>query len=107
MTNPTDIARALSEYWMPIETAPRDGSFFLAARFVEGCRYRRYGYAAVDRWHGREIDKKDSYSGLGEFNGTHWPATHWMPLPEFHRPTIDASTDRNQATVVRCGKEIE
>jgi hypothetical protein len=24
-----------------------------------------------------------------------------------HRPTIDASTDRNQAKVVRCGKEIE
>lgn len=33
---------------------------------------------------------------------------HWgTARVRLHRPTPDASTDRNQATVVRCGKEIE
>lgn len=67
--------------WRDIETAPRDGTFFIAARFVKGCRYARYGYAAVDRWHGVEINRNDRYEGLGHFNKTYWPATHWIPLP--------------------------
>lgn len=67
--------------WQPIETAPRDGTFFVAARFVKGCRFVRYGYAKVDRWHGRDINRNDTYTGLGHFNAQMWPATHWAPLP--------------------------
>ena len=66
--------------WQPIETAPKDGTWFVAARFVKGCEYVRYGYAKIDRWH--EI------GGLDQFNKKFWPATHWMPLPP--PPTKDS-----------------
>lgn len=82
MTNTPSTTRLDSVMgWQPIESVPRDGTWFVAARFVKGCRHARYGYAMVDRWHGREINKDDSYTGLGRFNKEYWPATHWMPLP--------------------------
>jgi len=66
--------------WQPIETAPKDGTKFLAGRFVKKCPYDANGHIAVDRWHERA--KGDHYNGLGSFNGNYWPATHWMPLPQ-------------------------
>lgn len=66
--------------WLDIETAPRDGTWFVAARFVKGCKHVRYGYAMVDRWHGSKINPADTYEGLGRFNKQFWPATHWMPI---------------------------
>jgi len=67
------------EVWQPIETAPKDGTKFLAGRFVDQCREGRNGFIAVDRWRARE--RGDEYTGLGKFNERFWPATHWRPLP--------------------------
>ncbi len=65
--------------WQPIETAPKDGTLVLAGRFVKGCDHD--GHIAVDHWHDRRRNPKDTYDGFGRFNNTWWPATHWMPLP--------------------------
>lgn len=64
--------------WRPIETAPRNGSLFIAGRFT-GEKKNHDGLIQVDRWHARS--RGDSYCGLGRFNEQFWPATHWMPLP--------------------------
>lgn len=64
--------------WQPIETAPRDGTRFLAGRFVAKCPRGRAGFMSVDYWHNR---KENGYTGLGHFNEQFWPATDWMPLP--------------------------
>jgi hypothetical protein len=71
--------RVLSELleWQPIESAPRDGGFFIAGRFT-GEKRNQDGLQAVDRWHDRALD---GYEGLGKFNAAYWPATHWYPLP--------------------------
>jgi hypothetical protein len=65
--------------WQSIETAPKDGTKFLAARFVGPKERKPHSYMAVDRWHSRE--RGDNWDGLGRFNAQFWPATHWMPLP--------------------------
>lgn len=67
--------------WRDIASVPKDGTWFVAARFVQGCKHVRYGYAKVDRWHGHEINPDDRYEGMGHFNQDYWPATHWCPLP--------------------------
>ena len=59
--------------WQPIETAPKDGTQFLATGVEADGRKnprRRWGvaYWYERRWLG------------GHFN-SHCPPTHWMPLP--------------------------
>ena len=65
--------------WRPIETAPKDGTRVLVARFAPKPQHRN-GYMCVDWWRDRERDDV-SYTGFGGFNNHYWPATHWMPLP--------------------------
>lgn len=107
MTNPADIARALSEYWMPIETAPKTGDRFLAwfpadGGYTDFCRWQDFGPG-----YNMPIGWRDSFINVYPV-GHKLSPTHWMPLPEFHRPTAnDASTDRNQATVDGCGRKVE
>lgn len=62
--------------WRSIDSAPKDGTRILVGRFHTGCR--KHGRVAVDYWHNA---KDHGYSGFGRFNQTHWPATHWLPLP--------------------------
>lgn len=60
----------MSAEWQPIETAPRDGTWFLAV--MEGF------VPDVVRWHeGKWQHDEDGDSLLPE----NWPLTHWMPLP--------------------------
>lgn len=56
--------------WQPIETAPRDGTWFLA--------YSPDGITlGVARWHGGGwADSSDPYDDCHE-----WRLTHWQPLP--------------------------
>lgn len=61
--------------WMPIETAPRDGTVFLG--------YRRGRYAECCRVQ-RDDGEMWQFGGESGFH-EHWPhirPTHWMPLPE-------------------------
>jgi len=65
--------------WQDISTAPKAGREFIAGRFApDGDKSQPNNLVAVDRWHKMP---EDGYTGLGQFNSRHWPATHWMPLP--------------------------
>jgi len=75
---------ALGDRWQPIETCPRDGTPFLAGRFTGVPHGDHEGRVLVDWWRSRE--RGDEYEGLGHFNATYWPATHWRPLPAAPTP---------------------
>lgn len=62
--------------WQPIESAPRDGTRILVARFT-GEKANHDGLVECDYWHNR---RKHGYDGWGRFNQQFWPATHWMPI---------------------------
>jgi len=71
--------------WQPIETAPRDGSWFITANF-NGCdefEVSRYGpvswpdYVALGNGMHERIDRIVSEFTSDNFHR----ATHWMPLP--------------------------
>jgi Protein of unknown function (DUF551) len=56
--------------WQPIETAPKDGSSFLAFVPIKNhrlmiCRYNKHGFI-LDEAH----------------QPAPWPVSHWMPLPK-------------------------
>jgi hypothetical protein len=71
-------ARSLSE-WQPIETAPRDGSHFIAAGPSNRLtRHSRNGWiVGAARW-GKDIYREQF---IFSFNCRVCP-THWMPFPE-------------------------
>lgn len=62
--------------WLPIATAPKDGTEVLLGRFAPGQEYD--GRVRVDWWRTR---MRGGYTGFGHFNPTYWPPTHWMPIP--------------------------
>lgn len=70
--------RALKEMvmseWQPIETAPKDGTYIILARF--------YG-ASVEEVVGGDwnLHPKAGEEGLHGFEAWISHATHWMPLP--------------------------
>lgn len=71
--------------WKPIETAPRDGRFFIGANAEEViiCNWPKQKNAdyAPGRWR----------RGRGEWNGsficTNSPLTHWRECPELPLPS--------------------
>ena len=74
--------------WRPIETAPKDGTWFLICRADDGFDSYEVGRfdpmilpEFVEAGEGlyRKIERK-GYEWTG-FNNMH-RATHWMPLPE-------------------------
>lgn len=74
------------DLWMPIETAPKDGTRVLVGRFTKGkMSSDRNGYMTVD-WY-RQPKDGAGFLGWGKFNTTYWPPTHWMPLPKRPRGT--------------------
>ena len=57
--------------WQPIETAPKDGTAFLAA-YKQGL--------AIARWSERRMGKPSAFITV---HGAHArDFTHWMPLPK-------------------------
>ncbi len=73
--------------WQPIETAPRDGTWFLLCRQSEGWESYEVGrfdpllfpeYVEAGNGLYRK-EMRTGYEWLG-FNNFH-RATHWMPLP--------------------------
>ena len=58
--------------WQPIETAPRDGTFFIA-RVSNGIDEPRVCPMILDGRHNDTV--------INIADGNQWSATHWMPLP--------------------------
>ena len=88
------IRADLVPQWQDIETAPKDGQWFLTARFIDGCE-AEYEVGAYDPSIHRSFNErpdglfeaKDTqiydWRGFNSFNR----ATHWMPLPTPPDPT--------------------
>lgn len=78
-------AENMSE-WQDIETAPRDGTEFLAWDSVAQKMDVAYMYNVSTReplWVPRQVQMDGEYGPLGdEFGCDHRNITHWMPLPE-------------------------
>lgn len=64
--------------WQPIETAPKDGTFFLASSRNEMIVCNQPPGCAKGRWtfHSRK------HGWCGAKIATLAPLTHWQPLPE-------------------------
>ena len=76
--------------WQPIETAPKDGTQFMAYQADDGRGHSFFAVARMlrEEWHAYEpIDGTDTYrrekkSRLVMVPDHHWfKPTHWMPLP--------------------------
>ncbi|URQ76204.1 MAG: hypothetical protein NBV76_05435 [Candidatus Ochrobactrum gambitense] len=71
-----DAGKVEGNGWLPIESAPRDGSEFLAWPCITGkgnivVKAHRYVHPSVEAWVTNEID-------CGDYDFT---PTHWRPLP--------------------------
>lgn len=74
--------------WRPIETAPKDGTWFLIVNATDGCESMecgRYDPMMMERFVGagdglyrKEMQSVMDWRG---FNNIH-RATHWLPLPQ-------------------------
>lgn len=64
--------------WQPIETAPKDGTFFLAFSRNEMIVCNQPPGHPIGRW---SFDSRKHRWCGGTF-GTLAPLTHWHPLPE-------------------------
>lgn len=87
--------------WQPIETAPRDGTWFLICRADEGPSSYEVGrydpllhdtYVLHDTCDGVALYRKtrETIYDWGGFNNF-GRATHWMPLPEPPKPVTRAA----------------
>ncbi len=71
----SDIAAIQSDaqpQWQPIETAPRDGTYIILARYIDG----RFIWASNAKW---SVEFNRFWDGA-EPSGFHCP-THWIQLP--------------------------
>ena len=66
--------RGLEAQWQPIETAPKDGSCFLACSG---------SWQTVCHWH-RAAESWATNGPLYSLYPPDEPPTHWMPLPPAH-----------------------
>jgi hypothetical protein len=64
--------------WQPIETAPKDGTHFLACQAGQYFGYRQPVLATVVHWFDDGF-----YTSVNELAPERpFPATHWQPLPD-------------------------
>ncbi|UYE95805.1 hypothetical protein HAAEEKHM_00085 [Sinorhizobium phage AP-16-3] len=77
------VAKQRVGVWLPIETAPKDGSLFLAVARLG----QRNQWVSQCKWIGP--DKRYPNSRLDWFMGVDgWPQpSHWMPIPDLPSPT--------------------
>ena len=95
--------------WQPIETAPRDGKVFLAARFMpeEDADYEVGSYAPRI-WDRYEVVSDGLFKKVSDivcewdgFNNVH-RMTHWMPVPS--APEIQQTVTKETETEWRGNK---
>lgn len=67
--------------WQPIETAPKDGWFWLWLDWRGACIARRSKDSDYD-WEFIEHTKAEGKYPIFRVNAIDGNATHWMPLPE-------------------------
>jgi len=72
--------------WQPIETAPRDGSEFLAydsrTKRQDVCHMRNFSLSDVKNWVCQPSQFDGEYGPDNNDFGYEWgDITHWMPLP--------------------------
>jgi hypothetical protein len=92
MTSPTTttvevLQKARAGEWLPIETAPKDGTIFLTGS------YNGKGEWCVEVWCGTALADEQAIIARGFFDDCPhlmWDPTHWMPLPE---PPADRAID--------------
>lgn len=85
-------ARALEPKWMPIESAPKDGSTFLA--WIDGKSDFFHWQSELGN---RPVGWRDSFIYVypeGDKNGP----THWMPLPAQPNAAMSAALEDGNAT---------
>jgi len=76
--------------WQPIETAPRDGRYFLTGNFNNS--FDEFGEYEIARYDARVVDRyvnvgnglfKKEPRTLYEFTSDNWhSATHWCEIPK-------------------------
>ncbi|MGJ7039173.1 hypothetical protein J2Y63_002428 [Shinella sp. BE166] len=76
------MAPAPRDQWQPIETAPRDGSNIVLARFSDE-EWHGGGATMVGEWDGDKFSVKIGFDDALMVFMTHLviPWTHWLPLP--------------------------
>ena len=74
--------------WMPIETAPKDGTQILVARAGEEIgmgAVEIVDWCVMENWHweqvGDDLYRKVKDAPSEFWNGNGHRATHWLPLP--------------------------
>lgn len=75
--------------WMPIESAPEDGTVVLAV-----CADAQYPSARIAWWDGKgwvRLWKPEKFVVDGH---SRWWPTHWQPVPDFvaHTPSIEQAS---------------
>lgn len=95
-----DLDRARSDGgWLPIETAPKDGTKFLIIRAEEGEEIEICHWCEFERDHFEEIGdglfRKVKDEPMRFWNGNGHRATHWRPLPA---PPIAAEGEEKEST---------
>lgn len=71
--------------WRPMETAPKDGTHFLA--WILG--FDECDYPVLVRWHIQQEDWIIADFIAAEFAGDDIGLSHWMPLPKPPKETED------------------
>lgn len=67
----------MSDAWLPIETAPRDGTVVIVGK-ASGYRI---AWASSAYWFDRGSDERGRYAGWTDGFDTLAAPTHWMPMP--------------------------
>lgn len=84
--------------WMPIETAPKDGTIVLLYRPTA----HKWGRVTPGKWSDERYAKKPKPFWViwvkigGTTESRAWAPTHWMPLPE--APNVELTGAREDAS---------
>lgn len=93
----TLVPASVEGEWMPIETAPKDGDWFLACQD---------GEVYPCQWHEEQPDEGPGYIGWYDlFNRSFEEPTEWHPLPALSRKPSDSQTVGDGSTLSASGGE--
>lgn len=84
---------AVAAGWVPIETAPKDGSYLLLWEQYSETPF--VGYWSGGSWSvsHEHVDAEGGWDGANVVDALSMPITHWMPLPP--APSTEGERDAN------------